>query len=645
MRRTSDQKERSVKPIDLLQLLTSFVLVCLVLMWLLNLWQRKKKLALEPALSAEKPAFSFRRKSKEVAEEKAAAEADAPVPLMRRRQIVPPMETVDTGDGASPEPSGAVAATEDGPSRGDIDWSDAEPDQKQSSDQIDAEPDNFVQPKEVVKAPETSWETAETAEAAETPDELRNHGSIDNEESIAVILRRPVMPDADAPVRSWLGGLPEMPDDVEWPQALSAEDPSLGKVPHHFLAQISCADLPQELWGGRGPREGSLLFFVDPNVGCPDDDTSHTVLHITGAGKERPAPDTLGPVHNKVYTGGSYNWLPIENVPPVWRKWPVEICETPNVLHDIDGHPSATPAGFSSILYDGAPVTDRVNGTVTTPYTYGQSANALRQLAARMRNEPREVASTQALNMVVENRAINRLLESLQHARAKIDTQDNPDLRARQLEDLLPRLALVTEVSSARELVELLNRERSKVAKWRAGIAKHCVNLEKLLAGESDDTPLPQENWEELQQCFVGQSATMFELGIDYNHADGKALTLTTIRETAELEAADGLSQLAILDSLDAERSALVPDAVKEAIKPALRNLYANRPHRMGGYHDGVQTTVSERADEQVLLLQIATDEAMDWCWGDAGAYYFWIDKSDLANGDFSKVSMTLECC
>lgn len=620
-----------MKPIDLLQLLTSFVLVCVALMWLLNLRKRRAKLAFAPAVPDEKPAFSFRRKSKKVAEEEAAAEAETPVPLMRRRQILPPAETTETDHEPSTEPSNPSAAAEHSTPIGDTDWSEPK--------QADAKADQFTQLDETGIAAEPS------PEPSDTPDQLGSDGSISDEESISVILRRPVMPNADAPVRSWLGGLPEMPDDVEWPQAVSAEDPSLGKVPHHFLAQISCADLPRELWGGRGPREGALLFFVDPNVGCPDDDTSHSVLHITGAGTERPAPDTLGPVHNKVYTGGSYNWLPIDNVPPVWRKWPVELLETPNVLHDIDGHPSATPAGFSSILYDGAPVADRVNGTVTTPYTYGQSANALRQLAARMRNEPREVASTEALNMVVENRAINRLLESLQHARAQIDTQEDPDLRARQLEDLLPRLALVTEVSSAGELVEMLNRERNKVAKWRASIAKHCVNLEKLLAGESDDTPLPRENWEELQQCFVGQSASMFELGIDYNHPDGKALTLTTVKETAELEAADGLSQLAILDSLDADRSALVPDTVKEAIKPALRNLYANRPHRMGGYHDGVQTTVSERADDTVLLLQIATDEAMDWCWGDSGAYYFWIDKSDLANGDFSRVSMTLECC
>ncbi|RNJ62706.1 MAG: DUF1963 domain-containing protein [Porphyrobacter sp. IPPAS B-1204] len=46
----------------------------------------------------------------------------------------------------------------------------------------------------------------------------------------------------------------------------------------------------------------------------------------------------------------------------------------------------------------------------------------------------------------------------------------------------------------------------------------------------------------------------------------------------------------------------------------------------MGGYNDGFQSEpIEDSAFRDLLLLQIATDDTMDWCWGDAGAHYFWI--------------------
>jgi uncharacterized protein YwqG len=44
------------------------------------------------------------------------------------------------------------------------------------------------------------------------------------------------------------------------------------------------------------------------------------------------------------------------------------------------------------------------------------------------------------------------------------------------------------------------------------------------------------------------------------------------------------------------------------------------------------------------LLFQIATDDAMNWCWGDAGAYYAFIEPDDLERLAFSKAQLILEC-
>lgn len=74
---------------------------------------------------------------------------------------------------------------------------------------------------------------------------------------------------------SWIGGLPEMPADFDWPM-------TDGKAAM-FLAQIAMADLPQTIFGGIGPKSGWLLFFV-----APSDWGGVQVIHI----EQRGAPHT-----------------------------------------------------------------------------------------------------------------------------------------------------------------------------------------------------------------------------------------------------------------------------------------------------------------------------------------------------------------
>src|SRR5687767_10557155 len=105
-------------------------------------------------------------------------------------------------------------------------------------------------------------------------------------ESISVVLRRQVPPRPEAP-RSWLGGLPMMPEHVAWPRSISAEYPEKGERPLHFVAQVACADMPPQLWGGLGPRHGWLLLFIDPNHFEPLGPDALRVMHIETLGSER----------------------------------------------------------------------------------------------------------------------------------------------------------------------------------------------------------------------------------------------------------------------------------------------------------------------------------------------------------------------
>jgi hypothetical protein len=83
------------------------------------------------------------------------------------------------------------------------------------------------------------------------------------EETVSVVLRRQIPVRFDEAPRSWLGGLPMLPDNVQWPMAATTDHPERGRTPLHFVAQVACSDLPRELWGGLGPRTGWLLLFLN----------------------------------------------------------------------------------------------------------------------------------------------------------------------------------------------------------------------------------------------------------------------------------------------------------------------------------------------------------------------------------------------
>ncbi len=50
------------------------------------------------------------------------------------------------------------------------------------------------------------------------------------------------------------------------------------------------------------------------------------------------------------------------------------------------------------------------------------------------------------------------------------------------------------------------------------------------------------------------------------------------------------------------------------------------------------------RASDWLLLLQLESDGAPGWMWGDAGALYFWIRRDDLEALAFDRVWLVFEC-
>ena len=92
-----------------------------------------------------------------------------------------------------------------------------------------------------------------------------------------------------------------------------------------------------------------------------------------------------------------------------------------------------------------------------------------------------------------------------------------------------------------------------------------------------------------------------------------------------------------------AEKRAMVLPALISALEPFWRRLYDNRPHRMGGTDDPIQSEPRVGPTSEVLLFQIQTDDAMHWVWGDAGAYYVFIETERLADNDFTRLKAFFE--
>ncbi|MEP0471122.1 MAG: DUF1963 domain-containing protein [Roseobacter sp.] len=169
---------------------------------------------------------------------------------------------------------------------------------------------------------------------------------------VSVILKRQVPIRFDEKASSWLGGLPMMPELVKWPRDVVG-------APLHFVAQISCADLPADLWNGQGPRTGWLLFFIE-SIKFEDEAGSDLVrvLHITELGPEREPPDDMPTVRHTMSDYIDYAKPNIRpGVPKLWRKWPIDLV-TQTYGMDSDDEGFVPPSVSGEDLYS-APVSKR----------------------------------------------------------------------------------------------------------------------------------------------------------------------------------------------------------------------------------------------------------------------------------------------
>jgi hypothetical protein len=473
-------------------------------------------------------------------------------------------------------------------------------------------------------------------------------------ESVSVVLRRQVPPRSEAP-RSWLGGLPMMPAHVAWPRSISAEFPERGERPLHFLAQIACADLPAELWGGLGPRRGWLLFFIDPNQYQPEGPDALRVVHIESLGSERAAPADLGPVDDGEHTSAYYDhFLSLADRPSVWRRWPVDLVAVANNDETL-----VTTQDLEAYLYPGQAVAEAAPKH-PEPFTWRGALYVLNR-------SEHDLTRSSLYNVNVSDAAISRLrqpgyidtiLPAFDDAkwrdehRTELEGPEPEDRQERERRKMLTNAAsyyrsyraaladLLQRYATPNALIDFLNKAGRDYLSWRKAARKRIDEDRATVLSHDLDSPMPAATWQAIKDRLQRDTIRFWSFDWDYSSGEESRLEITERDDRAYTRNYAGLGDLMADYYVDVRRRKLIAPSVL-AIEEAYWRLLVDRPHRMGGRRDAVQP--DDHSADELLLLQIACDGAMNWWWADVGALYIFIDVESLKRGDLLKARMTLE--
>lgn len=390
---------------------------------------------------------------------------------------------------------------------------------------------------------------------------------IDGEE---VTLRLvPQIPPRDAiSTNSWLGGRPRLPTGTEWPR--------IDDQPADFLAQISCADLPQDLWGGLGPRDGALAFFIHRRK------HALRILHLRDTGMPVAPPFTLNDPEGWF---GPHGGLGFGDLAPfavrAFPEWPVDmVVVRPG---DADPRSEGDPNEPGAALYDrGYDIAD----PAFHPFDWG---------------------SMTAMVALLEQRLDRLMTDAPPGADA-----DNPDE--------MEQCAAINREARARaeEIIAIVHDSAARAA--RAVFS--ASDATAVMAG------LHAIRWAKAIRSVDPETGA--------ERVEMITLPLTTHRPDANLWVHDYQTILfdrakhawcANPDNLSAPARAL--------FEPWWRTLAEREMAAMG--HEPFRHVPDHDEERDAVLLELPTSGLMSRRFGDCDNLVVTIDRADLAIGDFSK--------
>ncbi|MBR1209741.1 DUF1963 domain-containing protein [Bradyrhizobium sp. JYMT SZCCT0180] len=204
--------------------------------------------------------------------------------------------------------------------------------------------------------------------------------------------------------------------------------------------------------------------------------------------------------------------------------------------------------------------------------------------------------------------------------------------------------AFLARHSTPDSIIAYLRRSNRDLRHWRAAVVDRVAGERSAVLGHDLDSPMPIEAWQTLKTRL--RQDTFRFWNYHWVDRDGERLHVSFWEKelSADLGQRTGVRELVADYYVDVARQSLIPRAVLAEFEPHWRSLHHNRPHRMGGYRNGVQSDAQIGPTNELLLFQIASDDAMHWSWGDSGAYYFFLKPDELKALNFSSAQILLEC-
>lgn len=404
--------------------------------------------------------------------------------------------------------------------------------------------------------------------------------------------------------RSFFGGRPNLPPEIDWPvneiQTQYLDGKSLPEpVASTFVGQIDLGELPGGADIAQLPRRGTLYFFFDSatmELDLPNEPgTGGNVIYSAKGGAdcaERPEPKNLRPCYGEE---ADYHFKWLKHVHPEGHSFPKSF-------------PKWAVKPFSCITYGSVP------RPVITP---GQQVDrkAINELHRKIQDEQFAAAfpAPVARNYFVWN---NEPRGQWRGGPGFPYTWICIEIFAGFMLERIHEYRRRSEAEYARHRIGELERE---VRAWLD--RSHSQGRYNALPGfartefwkwfdgavRTDNDHKSPRHWADLQRCLAEAYRIGPRLGLSHSADAAKTIPASYID--------DQRWQLAV--NLTGHGGGRIE-------------------HRLLGLGG------EGRALDHILLMQFDSQEGLDWMWGDVGAIQYWIKPDDLAGLNFDNVIVSL---
>ena len=357
-----------------------------------------------------------------------------------------------------------------------------------------------------------------------------------------------------------------------------------GRAMHH-LAQIDLGTVPDPLLPKGMPTTGAMAFFMTTATDGPHRGKVIYVPNIGNTATEPPAD--LVPVYDGPEWGYYVKGYARENAPDTFPRWPVEFVLLPMADQNKDDD-------AQELIADLLPYQSDSN---LTPMNYRKS------LPDFARPYFWDTAHRFTMSVRLAREDIHRTI-----ADAK---------------DRVQKYGAVYEGA-----LKILQNDQKAFSQFVDEVSLWAVSHEPWDEMTLDDVTALESYFSQVRE--TGGKAAPFKPF--YQFTQGELLSIEEAM-TATLVAAANESP---------EVYAKLPFEVRDDIDTCHRIASKGCWHQMFGRGSEIQTAVSDHTHHH-LLLQLHSDQLVNWMWEDKGAVQFWITEDDMLAQNWDEVEVTVE--